>query len=642
MAAFKSISSGQKTHHRTLSYSKLSRWSSRLKVGQKIACGYGIALSVAVLGTIAGMLLGDYYNHLAVEAQEDALQEIQLVNTLKITELTTRDKRQQLISLLGHPKLVQQECSELKKTISEFRKVWSDLQTLEGNLDTKHDSEEEIAKVQNFMQTYQGIPEAYLQKVEELLNSVDLENVQLEYVENIQHQLISFNNSPEVFQINNFSRDLTQLVDRAADEYAEAAEVLRTSQKLRSQIITTSLVLSVMIAACLAFYTSRAIARPIQNLTHVVQHSIQESNFDVQVPVNAEDEVGVLANSFNQLIYSIKHLLAEQQQANQQLEAYSQNLEYQVAQRTQELRENNLRLQQTLEELHRTQSQMVQTEKMSALGQMVAGVAHEINNPVNFIYGNLSHIKAYTQDLVRLLQAYQEYYPNPPQALQAKADEIELEFLNEDLQKIIQSMEIGATRIREIVKSLRNFSRLDEAEFKAVNIHEGIDSTLMILQHRLKAKPESSQIKIIKEYAQLPLVECYAGQLNQVFMNLLTNAIDALEETYKISEQNIIKQSKIISIKTQLKSEDYVIITIADNGMGIPEINKSKLFDPFFTTKPVGKGTGLGLSISYQIIHEKHQGKLWCDSIPREGTKFFIEIPVRQHLKCTLHLERYN
>jgi two-component system, NtrC family, sensor kinase len=262
---------------------------------------------------------------------------------------------------------------------------------------------------------------------------------------------------------------------------------------------------------------------------------------------------------------------------------------------------------------------------------MVAGVAHEINNPVNFIHGNLTFVAQYTQDLLHVLASYQHHYPQPPAALQADLDAVDLDFLTKDIANIVQSMQMGSDRICEIVLSLRNFSRLDEAECKVVDIHEGIDSTLLILHHRLQATANRPAIQLIKAYGDLPQVECYVGQLNQVLMNLLSNAIDALEDSnQQRTFQEIERNLNTIWIHTEVCDRNHIKITIADNGEGISEAVRSRLFDPFFTTKPVGKGTGLGLSISYQIITEKHKGKLYCDSTPGSGTKFMIEIPVQQ------------
>jgi signal transduction histidine kinase/L-asparagine transporter-like permease len=288
-------------------------------------------------------------------------------------------------------------------------------------------------------------------------------------------------------------------------------------------------------------------------------------------------------------------------------------------------------LQQTLQELQQAQLKMVQQEKMSSLGQLVAGIAHEINNPVNFIHGNVAHAQTYVKDLLNFVQLYQKHYPNPGQEIEAEAENIELAFLQQDLLQLLNSMQVGTDRIREIVLSLRTFSRMDEAGFKAVDLHDGLNSTLMILQHRLKAATKRPEIIVLKKYDPLPLVECYPGQLNQVFMNILSNAIDALDEANAHrSYDEIEADPNCISIATSRVGADWVQIAIADNGPGIPDLIKTRIFDPFFTTKEVGKGTGMGMSISYQIIVQKHGGKLECFSSPGQGTEFIIQLPLQQ------------
>lgn len=282
-----------------------------------------------------------------------------------------------------------------------------------------------------------------------------------------------------------------------------------------------------------------------------------------------------------------------------------------------------------LRNLQNNYTRYLQNEKMASLGQLVAGVAHEINNPMNFIHGNLRYLETYNQHLLKLVYLYQQHFPDATAEINAEIEKIDLDFLQADVPRLLESMKVGSDRIRQIVLSLRNFSRTDESEFKVVDIHQGIDSTLMILQHRLKARLHYPAIQVIKDYGRLPLIECYPGQLNQVFMNILANAIDALEEVNdRRADQGLDEHLGQVTIRTAFQNSEWVQVAIADNGPGIPKSIQQRIFDPFFTTKAVGKGTGMGMSISHQIISERHGGSLSFHSTPETGTEFVIQLPI--------------
>ncbi|MGD1865185.1 MAG: ATP-binding protein [Phormidesmis sp.] len=362
-----------------------------------------------------------------------------------------------------------------------------------------------------------------------------------------------------------------------------------------------------LLTAVLGYWIARNIARPIQAITGVAVKVVEDGNFDLQSPIQTQDEIGLLSSSVNQLIQWVKEYTDE-------LALSAQTLEERVEQRTEALSE-------ALTELKDTQSQLIQTEKMSSLGQMVAGIAHEINNPISFVQGNISPLTHYFEDIVDLLETYQREYPEPVAAIADKQEDIEIDFLLQDVTKILGSMKMGTQRVRDIVVSLRNFSRLDESTIKDVDLCEGLDSTLLILNHRIK-----QGVKVTKHYETLPLVSCSPAQLNQVFTNIIANALDAMFDA------DVPTKELVVSAR-QCQGEQ-VQVSIRDTGPGMPAEVIDKIFDPFFTTKPVGKGTGLGLGICFKII-QQHQGTLVVNSDPGNGTEFVITLPKQPNFELS-------
>ncbi|WP_160148424.1 sensor histidine kinase [[Leptolyngbya] sp. PCC 7376] len=356
------------------------------------------------------------------------------------------------------------------------------------------------------------------------------------------------------------------------------------------------------------------------------------------VTMGAESYLGIaICNSHGKILGHIAALHTqpltrsyEEQEAILKIFAARSAAEIERQNTEQKLKQQNQRLEETLMELKQTQAQLIQAEKMSSLGHMIAGISHEINNPISFICGNLEHANQYYDDLLKIIQLYQQEYPQPSTVIQEELESLDFDFIQIDIKKLLQSMQIGSQRISKIVESCRNFSRLNEATFKVVDIHEGLESALMIVQSRIHSSDQNFEINIVKSYGELPRIFCSPGQLNQVFLNLLNNAIDALEEAHqKRNQEGVLEPHHTLQIQTTLTLENQVVISIADNGIGIPNEIQDKIFDPFFTTKPTGKGRGLGLSVSYQIITDIHGGTLNCYSSVGGRTEFVVTLPIR-------------
>lgn len=570
-------------HPRKFWADKFNFWKNVgcLSISTKIRCGYALALGVAVLGTTLGIGLGSYYEEAFREEAEEWHKVEMLLKNLQIKVLQVRSHQQQFVPLLENPTKFHFEHSHFN---GYFTKIKLLLKEAKNTAKFK-----EIIGVDSFLSTYEQVVEEYFKHIEETgINRINPANLQPREIEQLKQTLLNLTVSEISFRFDDYSDRLEEIAAKALQEEAKAEENLDKAEVLKTSITMSSILLSAILATFLAIYTSRAIASPLKATTKVAQKVTKEDNFDLQAPVTTSDEVGVLTVSLNQLISRVKHLLEEQKAAA--------------------IRQKELQ-----------QAQLLQSEKMSSLGRMVAGIAHEINNPVNFIYGNLVHASEYVTDLLDILAVYEQELTQPSLTLQEQAEEIDLEFLQEDLPKTLQSMTVGAERIRQIVLSLKDFSRLDEAEAQSVDLHACINSTLLILHNRTK-----KGIKVVLNYGDIPKVNGYTGFLYQVFMNLISNAIDALEET--IATEN--SQVKELSITTERRDNNWVIVRIADNGCGVSPENMEKIFDTFFTTKPRGIGTGLGLAITRQIVEEKHGGKITCTSEIGKGTEFAIALPI--------------
>lgn len=574
-------------------------------IRRKIGFGYAIAVGITLLGTGSGLAIGDFYQHQAQQQLNHAIKQEQLLNELQRSVLYMKLNHHEFINLISKPQLFAQKRAQFETYMISINKTIAELESSEK---ITH-----LENLDNFLYTCAAIASQYSQEIATVLYHADSNKLTAQQRKLKQQEIENFGTSTISLKFDVLLLEMMSFIQQSQQRQTFADISVQNARILRTQIVALSMLLSISIATILAIYTSRAIARPLETVTQIAQQASEEVNFALQVPVVTQDEVGMVAIALNRLISRVSEY-------TQELEIAHETLEKRVAERTEELSENHQQLTAALQALQERQAQLIQNEKMSSLGQMVAGVAHEINNPINFIYGNLDYTNSYVQDLLDLLQLYQQHYPVPTAAIQEKMGSIDLEFLTEDFSQILLSMKSGTDRIRKIILSLRNFSRLDESEIKTIDIHEGIESTLLLLNHRFQ-----SEIRVVKKYGDLTLVECYPSLLNQVFMNMINNAIDALQEDQK--KGGFVDETPTIIIQTSQIERDRITISFWNNGSAIPSELLGKLFDPFFTTKPVGQGTGLGLTICYQII-ERHKGKIEVFSAPDKGTEFVISLPI--------------
>ena len=566
------------------------------RIGWQIGYGYLVAIAIGWTGSLIGLVVADYFQGQGIRQLIEAQQQAQLLIEFEQTVGQAQLHGTRAIALNNNRDKLPEELSALSTNLAEVAALRQTFDTF-------------LSEQPAWTADDPAVLRLLLADYERLLNQqADRIFTALE-TDQPQDALPAILSAEVTEQLDQRYRDLTAVIGSAQSQAASASDVMETAQGFEKFMIVASITLASCLAGLLAWRTTREIATPLEKITHVAQQVTQKADYDVRISLSQSDQIGVLAIALNNLIERVA-------ERTHSLERVAQAAAVQ-----------NKELEETLATLRRTQLSLVQSEKMSSLGQLVAGIAHEINNPLGFIHGNLNYAEQYSTSLLSVIDQLQAYPINPLLSPSEESEDVDIDFIREDFPKVLHSIKNGAERINNLVLSLKIFSRLQESHLKLSNLNDGLESALLLLGHRLKLQSQRPEIQIQRDYSELPLVECYSSQINQVCMNILCNAVDAIDERWQQAEAD---WQPLITIRTRPVG-DRVRLEIENNGLAIPQSVRDKIFDPFFTTKPPGHGVGLGMSTSYEIIHNQHRGTLSFISPAAKGggVRFTVEIPQR-------------
>ncbi|NEQ44063.1 MAG: HAMP domain-containing protein [Leptolyngbya sp. SIOISBB] len=563
-------------------------------VGQ-IGYGYLIAISVGWVGSLVGIVVADYFQGQGTFQLLDAQAQTRLLIDFEATANHAQLHSLRALALQNAQVEYQPELLILSENLATLSQLRQDLDVFLAGQPVWLAAD--AAVLQSLLATYESV----LQEQQTQILSAIAEEAPTE----LFVQVASAEGTAMLTQLH---QDLAQLIQVAQNQEAMATDVMESAQGIEKLIVIVSLTIAGLLAGLLAWRTTQAIAQPIENITQVARQVTLEADYSARAQVFHDDEVGLLAISLNELIERV----AERTQALETAAADAIN--------------QNQTLENTLTTLKQTQLKLVQSEKMSSLGQLAAGIAHEVNNPMGFIQGNVQYAREYSNTLFKVIDLLQAQIPRLEGDVDKTLKDADLDFLRQDFPRVLQSIRNGTERINSLVLSLQVFSRLQESPVKSTNLNDGLESSLTLLGHRLQSQPNRPAVLVKKDFEDLPMIECLSSQMNQVFMNIIRNAVDAIDARWQQSPGHWQPELRLSS---QLQSE-AVHIQITNNGLPIPPEVQERIFDPFFTTKPIGQGIGLGLSISYEIVCKQHYGTLTFTSpfADNVGTQFCLSIPL--------------